>query len=204
MLCQLSYTHRARRPAPAPPRLLVPHAVVNGANRHDRRREVRAIGGRPRGRPGRETGSRADLGSAPEGTRTPDPRLRRPLLYPPELLAPGSAALGCRSIGARGFEPPTPCTQGRCATRLRHAPRSGRRRHVRAASRALRFARRPVNANRRHPGRSCDQRCEGASSPSATRRARIAAARCESRLFASGSTSPRVRPPSAGTAKIGS
>ena len=26
---------------------------------------------------------------APEGIRTPDPRLRRPLLYPPELLAPG-------------------------------------------------------------------------------------------------------------------
>ena len=25
-------------------------------------------------------------------------------------------------VGARGFEPPTPCTQNRCATRLRHAP----------------------------------------------------------------------------------
>jgi hypothetical protein len=25
-------------------------------------------------------------------------------------------------VGARGFEPPTPCTPCRCATRLRHAP----------------------------------------------------------------------------------
>jgi hypothetical protein len=25
-------------------------------------------------------------------------------------------------VGARGFEPPTPCAQGRCATRLRYAP----------------------------------------------------------------------------------
>src|SRR5262245_30433072 len=32
-------------------------------------------------------------------------------------------------IGARGFEPPTPCAQGRCATGLRHAP-SRRRRQV--------------------------------------------------------------------------
>src|SRR5215831_12401587 len=28
-------------------------------------------------------------------------------------------------VGARGFEPPTPCAQGRCATRLRHAPTVG-------------------------------------------------------------------------------
>src|SRR5271167_774077 len=27
-----------------------------------------------------------------------------------------------RMVGARGFEPPTPCAQGRCATRLRYAP----------------------------------------------------------------------------------
>jgi hypothetical protein len=25
-------------------------------------------------------------------------------------------------VGARGFEPPTPCSQSRCATRLRHTP----------------------------------------------------------------------------------
>jgi hypothetical protein len=36
--------------------------------------------------------------------------------------------LGCQLttgnglVGARGFEPPTPCAQGRCATRLRYAP----------------------------------------------------------------------------------
>ena len=27
-------------------------------------------------------------------------------------------------VGARGFEPPTPCSQSRCATGLRHAPGS--------------------------------------------------------------------------------
>ncbi len=26
-------------------------------------------------------------------------------------------------VGARGFEPPTPCTPCKCATRLRYAPR---------------------------------------------------------------------------------
>ena len=28
-------------------------------------------------------------------------------------------------VGAEGFEPPTPCSQSRCATRLRHAPTVG-------------------------------------------------------------------------------
>src|SRR5438309_12067721 len=37
------------------------------------------------------------------------------------LLLPPPAAV----VGARGFEPPTSCSQSRCATRLRHAP--GRR-----------------------------------------------------------------------------
>ena len=27
-----------------------------------------------------------------------------------------------KEVGARGFEPPTTCTQNRCATRLRHTP----------------------------------------------------------------------------------
>ncbi len=27
-----------------------------------------------------------------------------------------------RMVGARGFEPPTPCSRSRCATRLRYAP----------------------------------------------------------------------------------
>ena len=29
---------------------------------------------------------------------------------------------GTKKVGARGFEPPTPCSQSRCATGLRHAP----------------------------------------------------------------------------------
>src|SRR5256885_14986266 len=56
-------------------------------------------------------------GRAPERLRTSDPRLRRPLLYPPELLA-GASHL----VGASRFERPTTCAQGRCASRLRYAP----------------------------------------------------------------------------------
>ena len=67
----------------------------------------------------------AKKANAPGGSRTPDPRLRRPLLYPTELLAlvtcASQPALLCK-IGVRGFEPPTPCAQGRCATRLRYTP----------------------------------------------------------------------------------
>ena len=31
-------------------------------------------------------------------------------------------ACGVNMVGVRGFEPPTPCSQSRCATRLRHTP----------------------------------------------------------------------------------
>src|SRR5436305_13701577 len=47
--------------------------------------------------------------------RTSDPQLRRLLLCPAELR-------GGRMVGARGFEPPTPCSQSRCANRLRYTP----------------------------------------------------------------------------------
>jgi hypothetical protein len=56
---------------------------------------------------------------APGGTRTPDHRLRRPMLYPAELRARRPAE---ELVGAAGFEPATLCSQSRCATRLRHAP----------------------------------------------------------------------------------
>src|SRR3954470_17449586 len=39
----------------------------------------------------------------------------------PEALAQLQLRKG-KLVGARGFEPPTPCAQGRCATRLRYAP----------------------------------------------------------------------------------
>src|SRR5215211_1329751 len=54
--------------------------------------------------------------SAPERTRTSDPRLRRPPLCPAELRARNPA------VGAPGFEPGTSCSQSRRATKLRHAP----------------------------------------------------------------------------------
>ena len=57
----------------------------------------------------------------PEWTRTTDLRIRSPLLCPAELQAGGSPLRG-GMVGARGFEPPTPCAQGRCATRLRYTP----------------------------------------------------------------------------------
>ena len=91
----------------------------------------------------------------PRGIRTPDPRLRRPLLYPTELLDPMERAMGIEPttsawkagvlplnyariflpaaarltagapnfvVGAAGFEPATPCSQGRCSANLSHAP----------------------------------------------------------------------------------
>ena len=79
----------------------------------------------------------------PGGIRTPDPRLRRPLLYPTELLnhivklveramgiEPTTSAWKAevlplnytRMVGVAGFEPATPCSQGRCATKLRYTP----------------------------------------------------------------------------------
>jgi hypothetical protein len=43
------------------------------------------------------------------------PQLRRGSLQP-------QLRFEWRLVGARGFEPPTPCSQSRCASRLRHAP----------------------------------------------------------------------------------
>ena len=54
----------------------------------------------------------------PGGTRTPDPQLRRLVLYPVELRAAGPARL----VGAAGFELATYWSQTSCATRLRYAP----------------------------------------------------------------------------------
>src|SRR6185436_4859669 len=59
-----------------------------------------------------------DLIGVPGRIRTCDPQLRRLLLYPSELRGQGGAEM----VGARGFEPPTPCSQSRCATRLRYTP----------------------------------------------------------------------------------
>ncbi len=80
----------------------------------------------------------------PVGTRTPDPRLRRPMLYPAELLAHNGAGEGNRTlttglegqgstielhpqkkrtvVGVAGFEPATLWSQTRCATKLRYTP----------------------------------------------------------------------------------
>ena len=76
----------------------------------------------------------AGANGAPDRNRTCNRRLRRPLLYPVELRAPNwtaaptSAALQLEEqpdavVGVEGFEPPTPCSQSRCATRLRYTPR---------------------------------------------------------------------------------
>ena len=48
-------------------------------------------------------------------------------------------------VGATGFEPATPCSQSRCATRLRHAPRVGR-----YSEKYL-----PWQARRKRPGLFC-------------------------------------------------
>ena len=53
---------------------------------------------------------------APGRTRTCNPRLRRPVLYPVELRAL------CGLVGVERFELPTHCSQSSCATRLRYTP----------------------------------------------------------------------------------
>jgi hypothetical protein len=56
---------------------------------------------------------------AGDGIRTRDNQLGRLELYQLSY----TRLLTHRSVvGTRGFEPPTPCSQSRCATRLRHVP----------------------------------------------------------------------------------
>jgi hypothetical protein len=66
--------------------------------------------------------------SAPGRTRTCDPRLRRPPLYPAELRGLGDGVSrqpreGHGGIGAAGFEPATSDPQSRRSARLSYAPR---------------------------------------------------------------------------------
>ena len=69
-----------------------------------------------------------DLNGAPDRDRTCDHPLRRRMLYPTELQAHylrskiiGKSRLE-ELVGAVGFEPTTPWSQTRCATKLRHTP----------------------------------------------------------------------------------
>ena len=75
-----------------------------------------------------------------EGIRTPDPRLRRPLLYPAELRTHRKRVMGIEptfsawkadvlplnhtrtSIGVTGFEPATPWSQTRCSSQTEPHP----------------------------------------------------------------------------------
>ena len=63
----------------------------------------------------------------PDRNRTCNPQLRRLVLYPVELRAVihlrvfGGANYSV--VGARGFEPPTSCSQSKRATGLRYAPK---------------------------------------------------------------------------------
>ena len=68
---------------------------------------------------------------APGRSRTCDHQLRRLVLYPTELRAPAKRPslhpkrplrAIAKMVGVEGFEPPTPCSQSRCATRLRYTP----------------------------------------------------------------------------------
>ena len=94
------------------------------------------------------TGRNAIKKARQGGLEPTDPRLRRPVLYPTELLPHGSQcahetnkkreitnfASACLSVvssrkqsglvGVRGFEPPTSCSQSKRATGLRYTPRT--------------------------------------------------------------------------------
>ena len=59
----------------------------------------------------------------PDRNRTCNPRLRRSVLYPVELRALMPIRAKALLVGAVGFELTTLCSQSRCATRLRYAPK---------------------------------------------------------------------------------
>ena len=116
----------------------------------------------------------------PGGIRTPDQRLRRPPLYPAELQAAepesyraplgstacresianppaGQHAIGVDGTGNRGidigaprFELGTPCSQSRCATRLRHAPPNASAKHKRAPPPCQRLPSPPAEGPKRN------------------------------------------------------
>ena len=90
-----------------------PPRSITGADDYDG--EISSPRLTPKGEDAREAGE-----SAPGETRTPDPLLRRQLLYPPELQA--RRGRGDAEIGEDGFEPSTSCSQGKRAARLRHSP----------------------------------------------------------------------------------
>ena len=81
----------------------------------------------------------------PRGIRTPDPRLRRPMLYPTELWAEQNRIRKTAAeienglsddspfmllVGVQGFEPWTPWSQTRCATGLRYFPIVGQQKYL--------------------------------------------------------------------------
>jgi hypothetical protein len=74
-------------------------------------------------------------------------------------------------VGAEGFEPPTPCSQSRCATRLRYAPRL--KKHSCGTSRSC-FARRLLPARlvprlATQPWTSCPRRSPSRLTPKQVR-----------------------------------
>src|SRR5436190_11300383 len=65
----------------------------------------------------------AVTGSDPRASRCARSGSTRHGAAPGQLRSPVQPpAAGRKLVGARGFEPPTPCSQSRCATGLRHAP----------------------------------------------------------------------------------
>ena len=87
----------------------------------------------------------------PGGIRTPDPRLRRPLLYPTELLIQRTEKAGDENrthvfslegwrstielhpqkMNQEGFEPPTHGLEGRCSIQLSYWSREQKKRVMR-------------------------------------------------------------------------
>ncbi len=56
------------------------------------------------------------------GDRTHDTWNHNPVLYQLSYTHHRAQGHELRDVGVRGFEPPTPCSQSRCATRLRYTP----------------------------------------------------------------------------------
>ena len=81
---------------------------------------------------------------------------------PPAVRRRGAGPQRVWLVGVRGFEPPTPCSRSRCATRLRYTPtpgallmrrRSGRKADAASGCRAQAGLSRPARRLTRSPGR---------------------------------------------------
>jgi hypothetical protein len=129
----LKYPRRRRKPRPLSIRFttgrigfrirthtqwMTAAAMAQAKGKRIGHRSQRAAMRRQVGRFGNAACRRSSGSAGPDHRGRPDTRNRcqRTAIH---------AMPGCNLVGARGFEPPTPCSRSRCATKLRYAPTLG-------------------------------------------------------------------------------